>query len=70
MSLLMRHWNSIACILEKGKFSVLLFQDEEGTVYGNDWARRFMRGVSFHHAAWQELFVDGLRSQPNLLLPV
>ena len=44
----MRHWNSIVCILEKGEiFGRLLFQDEEGTTHGNDWARGFMRGVRF-----------------------
>jgi uncharacterized protein len=31
LSLLMRHWNSIVCILEKGEiFGPLLFQDEHG----------------------------------------
>jgi len=31
-------------------------RDEEGTVYGNDWARGFMRGLGFHHAAWEGVF--------------
>jgi len=35
-----------------------LFQDEEGTAHGNDWARGFMRGVSFHHESWKELLDD------------
>jgi hypothetical protein len=47
LSLLMRHWNSIGRKLEEDAvFTPLLFEDEEGTVYGNDWARGFMRGVS------------------------
>jgi len=40
LSLLMRHWNNIARILEKGDvFAPLLFVDEEGTARANDWAR-------------------------------
>ena len=63
LGLLMRHWNSIGRKLEQDDvFTPLLFEDEEGTVYGNDWARGFMRGVSFHRAAWEELFVDELYS--------
>ncbi len=63
LGLLMRHWNSIGRKLEQDDvFTPLLFEDEEGTVYGNDWARGFMRGVSFHHTAWEELFVDELYS--------
>jgi len=63
LGLLMRHWNSIGRKLEEDDvFAPLLFEDEEGTVYGNDWARGFMRGVSFHHTAWEELFVDELYS--------
>ena len=63
LSLLFRHWNSIGGKLEgEDVFTPLLFEDEEGTAHGNDWARGFMRGVHFHHAAWQELFVDELYS--------
>ena len=57
LRLLMRHWNSIGRKLEEDDvFTPLLFQDEEGTVYGNDWARGFMRGLGFHHAAWEGVF--------------
>jgi uncharacterized protein len=61
MRLLMRHWNSIGRKLEEGDvFTPLLFEEEGGTALGNDWARGFMRGVHFHRAAWEELFVDEL----------
>jgi uncharacterized protein len=33
---------------EEDVFTPLLFEDEEGTAHGNDWARGFMRGVHFH----------------------
>jgi uncharacterized protein len=50
LSLLMRHWNNIARILEAGDvFAPLLFVDEEGTARANDWARGFMRGT---HLQW------------------
>ena len=43
----MRHWNSIGRKLQEDDvFTPLLFEDEEGTVYGNAWARGFVRGVS------------------------
>ena len=46
LDLIFRHWNSIVRMLEEEDvFTPLLFEDEEGTVYGNDWARGFMRGV-------------------------
>jgi uncharacterized protein len=65
LSLLMRHWNSIVCILEKEAiFGPLLFQDEEGTANGNDWARGFMRGVRFHHGSWKELVSDEKHGGP------
>jgi uncharacterized protein len=69
LSLLMRHWNSIVCILEKGEiFGPLLFQDEEGTAHGNDWAHGFMRGVRFHHESWKELLDDEEHGGP--LIPI
>jgi uncharacterized protein len=69
LSLLMRHWNSIVCILEKGEiFGPLLFQNEEDTAHGNDWARGFMRGVSFHHESWKELLDDEEHGGP--LIPI
>jgi len=63
LNLIFRHWNSIARMLEEEDvFTPLLFEDEEGTAQANNWARGFMRGVHFHHAAWEELFVDELYS--------
>jgi uncharacterized protein len=63
LRLLMRHWNNIGRKLEEDDvFTPLLFEEETGTAHGNDWARGFMRGVHFHRAAWEELFVDELYS--------
>src|SRR5437016_9327072 len=39
LSLMMRHWNSIAGTLLRGEvYAPLLQADEDGIVYGNDWA--------------------------------
>jgi uncharacterized protein len=63
LDLLMRHWNSIVQMLEEEDvFTPLLFVNEEGAAPGNDWARGFTRGISFHHEAWKELFDDELYS--------
>ena len=69
LSLLMRHWNNIARILEKGDvFAPLLFVDEEGTARANDWARGFMRGTHLHHESWKKLFADEGHGGP--LVPI
>jgi len=54
---MMRHWNDIAGTLFKGEVYVpLLFENEDGMVHGNDWARGFMRGM--RHDGWAELVND------------
>jgi uncharacterized protein len=59
VGLLMRHWNTIAWTLFKGKVYVpLLLEDEDGVARGNDWARGFMRGMHMRHDGWSELIND------------
>jgi uncharacterized protein len=56
LGLMMRHWNTIAGTLFKGEiYMPLLFEDENGTAHGNDWARGFMRGLDMCHDGWAEL---------------
>ena len=60
LGLVMRHWNTIASelsrTLEKDDvYLPVLLEDAEGVVYGNDWARGFMRGVQLRPNGWQEL---------------
>ncbi len=59
LGLLMRHWNTIAGTLLKGKAHVpLLLEDEDGVAHGNDWAQGFMRGMHMRHDGWAELVND------------
>ena len=59
LGLLMRHWNKIASTLCKGEIHVpLIFEDEDGELHGNNWARGFMRGMHMRHDGWAELVND------------
>jgi len=59
LSLMMRHWNTIAATLHKDEVYVpLSLEDENGLAYGNDWARGFMRGMHMRHDGWAELMND------------
>jgi uncharacterized protein len=69
LSLLTRHWNSIGRKLEEDDiFTPLLFEDDEGTAYGNDWALGFMRGTHLHHESWKGLITDEKHGGP--LVPI
>lgn len=57
LSLIMRHWNSIASELKNESVHVpLIFEVEPGGVPGREWARGFMRGVQLAGTGWNELF--------------
>jgi yecA family protein len=59
LSLMMRHWNTIADTLHSGEvFLPLLLQDENGITPANDWAIGFLRGMEFHKEEWAALFAD------------
>ena len=59
MSLLMRHWNSIANTLNSGEaYLPLLLEDESGIAHGNDWANGFLRGMEFGKEDWTLLLED------------
>jgi uncharacterized protein len=69
MSLMMRHWNSIAETLLKGEVYIpLLLEDEDGVAHGNDWARGFMRGMHMRHDGWARLIED--EEHGGCLLPM
>lgn len=56
LSLLMRHWNTIASTLSSDDiYSPLLFEDENGVSQGNDWAAGFLNGVAMRNEGWSEL---------------
>ena len=57
MSLVMRHWNTIASALlltlqEPDVYLPVLLEDKEGVAHGNAWAQGFMRGVRCRAASW------------------
>ena len=59
LSLVMRHWNSIAATLNSGEvYLPLLLEDESGIAHGNDWASGFMRGMEFGKDDWALLLDD------------
>lgn len=60
LSLMMRHWNTIAgTLLNDEVYVPLLLEDEDGITHGNDWAQGFMRGMQMRHDGWAELVNDG-----------
>src|SRR6478735_1582851 len=59
MSLLVRHWNSIADTLNSGEVHLpLLLEDESGITHGNGWANGFLRGMAFGKEDWTLLLED------------
>ena len=59
LSLIMRHWNTIADTLHSGEvFLPLLLEDENGITHANDWATGFLRGMEFHKEQWATLLAD------------
>jgi uncharacterized protein len=59
LSLIMRHWNTIADTLNSGEvYLPLLLEDENGNTPANDWANGFLRGMAFGKEDWALLLDD------------
>ena len=59
LSLIMRHWNTIADILHSDDvYLPLLLEDENGNTPANDWADGFLRGMEFGKEEWALLLND------------
>ena len=59
LSLIVRHWNTIADTLNSGKvYLPLLLEDESGITHANDWADGFLRGMEFGKEDWALLLND------------
>jgi uncharacterized protein len=59
LSLIMRHWNTIADTLNSGEvYLPLLLEDENGSTPANDWANGFLRGMEFGKEDWALLLDD------------
>lgn len=72
--LLFRHWNAITDQLQNSIeqsdviYLPLLYQNEAGLVYGNEWANGFMRGTQMCPRDWSTLLDD--KSYGGSLLPI
>ncbi len=71
--LMMRHWNIISSELHKSLtkehlYFPVLFEHDDGVVYGNDWAIGFMRGAELSPEGWDELFDD--KNNLGAVIPV
>jgi uncharacterized protein len=59
LNLALRHWNTIAGTLNKGRvYFPFLFEDEDALAEGNDWAKGFLRGMGLRRDSWSELVND------------
>jgi uncharacterized protein len=59
LNLAIRHWNTIANTLYKGRvYFPFLLEDENGLAQGNDWAKGFLRGMNLRRDSWNELVDD------------
>jgi uncharacterized protein len=59
LSLIMRHWNTIADTLHSDDvYLPLLLEEENGNTPANDWANGFLRGMEFGKEDWAVLLND------------
>jgi uncharacterized protein len=59
LSLIMRHWNTIADTLHSDDvYLPLLLEEEDGNTPANDWANGFLRGMEFGKEDWAVLLND------------
>src|SRR5829696_8516003 len=59
LDLVLRHWSTIADILQSGDVHLpLLLEDEHGIAHANDWAQGFLRGMALRRADWGEFLKD------------
>ena len=67
--LIMRHWNSIAGVLNVGDpYLPFLLEDDAGVTMANDWAEGFARGMKFCKEEWAQLLEDDTHG--GLLVPI
>ena len=56
MRLVMKHWNHVNDQLSGDDvYLPLLFEDEDGTAHGNDWANGFLEGTALRKEIWSEV---------------
>lgn len=74
ISLMMRHWNAMGASLDKAMARgddvhlPLLFEDDDGVVPANDWARGFARAMQLSPDGWGELLDN--EEEGGCLVPI
>lgn len=74
IGLLFRHWNAITDQLQRSVeendviYLPLLYQNNDGIVYGNEWASGFMQGTGMSPRGWNTLIDD--ESHGGSLIPM
>jgi len=59
LNLAIRHWNTIAGTLVKGRvYFPFMLEGEDGLAQGNDWAKGFLRGMGLRRDSWSKLVND------------
>lgn len=59
IQLVMRHWNTIATAVERGKLYLpVMLEAASGSLRGQRWASGFMRGVALRRSSWAGLVDD------------
>lgn len=67
--LLMHYWNGVVSRLSSGDaYLPYLLEHPDGSIYGNEWAHGFMRGIVLGEDDWREFFRD--ESQFGLMIPI
>jgi uncharacterized protein len=69
LTLFSRHWNTIAATLLRDEpYPVLMGEDENGKMTGQEWALGFQQGMFLRQKPWEPLAID--RRLGAALLPV
>lgn len=59
LSLIMRHWNTIARGFKRGETRIpVILEGPDGTASGNDWAQGFLKGTRLRYEDWSEILED------------
>jgi uncharacterized protein len=69
LGLMTRHWNTIAEVLYHDEvYLPILYEDDNGTTPGNEWAHGFMHAVGMRPEGWSELIND--EEQGGSIIPI
>jgi uncharacterized protein len=71
LTLISRHWNTIAAILLRDEpYPALMGEYEDGNVTGQEWALGFLQGMYLREKPWEQLLKDEQFGAMLFLFPV